>query len=129
MSDGQSSAEIFAEMLKELKKINSKLDTLFESNNKILELFTSSNRSTDSSLNPQIDVMALLTLPSAHRKTVMALYKFKKATAGELSSETGRLRAFESSLANDLVRMGYVKKKRVGHDIYFYIESQGEVEK
>jgi len=52
----------------------------------------------------------------------MALYKLEKATAEDLARETKRLRAVESASANQLVRMGYLKKKRQGRKVYFYIE-------
>lgn len=69
------------------------------------------------------DVMTLLSLPSSLRKTMLALYKLEEATAKDLSNETKRLRAVESAYANQLVRMGYLRKKRVGRQVYFYIES------
>jgi predicted transcriptional regulator len=46
----------------------------------------------------------------------------EKATADDLARETGRLRAVESSTANQLVRMGFIKKIRKGRDVYFYID-------
>ena len=55
--------------------------------------------------------------------------EFEKATAEELSIETKRLRAVESASANQLVRMGYLKKKRQGHKVYFYIEQKSEENK
>jgi predicted transcriptional regulator len=67
-------------------------------------------------------------LPMSLRKTVMVLYKLEKATAEDIAKETKRLRAVESSSANQLVRLGYLKKKREGRDVYFYIEPQLEAE-
>ena len=72
------------------------------------------------------DVLALLSLPTSLRKTVMVLYKLEKATAEDIAKETKRLRAVESASANQLVRLGYLKKKREGRDVYFYIEPQLE---
>jgi predicted transcriptional regulator len=63
------------------------------------------------------------------RKTVLVLYKLEKATAEDLAGETKRLRAVESASANQLVRMGYLSKKREGRDVYFYIESPMEIKK
>jgi predicted transcriptional regulator len=63
------------------------------------------------------------------RKTVMVLYKLEKATADDLANETKRLRAVESASANQLVRMGYLKKRREGREVYFYIESPMEMRK
>ena len=47
----------------------------------------------------------------------------------DLARETGRLRAVESSSANQLVRMGYLSKKREGRDVYFFIETSLESRK
>jgi DNA-binding MarR family transcriptional regulator len=56
----------------------------------------------------------------------MVLYRLEKATADDLAKETKRLRAVESAAANQLVRMGYINKKRNGRDVYFYIETPKE---
>ena len=56
----------------------------------------------------------------------MVLYRLEKATADDLAKETNRLRAVESATANELVRMGFIKKKREGRDVYFYIEPPEE---
>ena len=53
----------------------------------------------------------------------MALYQVEKATADDLARETSRLRAVESAAANELVRMGYVRKKRDGREVYFFINT------
>ena len=63
MSEQQSSAVLLAEIVKQLKAINSKLDQLLQ---------VSSSSNVESNF-PEIDVMTLLTLPASHRKTVMAL--------------------------------------------------------
>ena len=73
--------------------------------------------------------MSLLSLPMSLRKTVMVLYKLEKATAEDLAKETKRLRAVESASANQLVRMGYLRKRREGREVYFYIESPDGDEK
>ncbi|MEM2128231.1 MAG: helix-turn-helix domain-containing protein [Candidatus Methanomethylicaceae archaeon] len=51
-----------------------------------------------------------------------ALAKLLEARADEVAKMTGRVRAIESSYLNQLVRMGYVKKVRRGHQIYFSVE-------
>ncbi|MEM3881763.1 MAG: helix-turn-helix domain-containing protein [Candidatus Methanomethyliaceae archaeon] len=56
------------------------------------------------------------------RKTMTALAKLLEARADEVAKMTGRVRAIESSYLNQLVRMGYVKKVRRGHQIYFSVE-------
>ena len=112
----------------ELNQVNRKLDSMVELNGKILKtqeeflqrITNESYRREAVKLEP--DVMSLLSLPSSLRKTVMVLYKVKEATAEDLARETKRLRAVESASANQLVRMGYLKKKREGRKVYFYIE-------
>jgi len=111
-----------------LEQINSKIDPLIKSSEKILkiqmeilQLIKESKElkhTFETGFIP--DVMALLSLPSSVRKTMFALQKLGEATADDLSKETGKLRAVESSYANQLVRMGYIRKKRVGRKVVFY---------
>jgi len=115
-------------LVEKFKKMNEKLDSIVEVNTKILKtqeefLQRGTNKSypsKDTTLEP--DAMALLSLPASLRKTAMVLYKLNEATAEDLANETKRLRAVESASANQLVRMGYLKKKREGRKVYFYIE-------
>jgi len=115
-------------LVDELIQVNKKLDLMIELDGKMLKMQEESlQRITDKSyrrkaIKPAPDAMTLLSLPSSLRKTVMALYKLKEATAEGISRETKRLRAVESASANQLVRMGYLKKKREGRKVYFYIE-------
>jgi hypothetical protein len=104
-----------------LKSIDAKLGE-FSKNNKI----TINSPKESTQLKSTADIMTLLTLPSSLRKTAMALYKFKKANAIELSNETGRVRSIESNFANQLVRLNFAQKKRVGKVVYFFIESEVE---
>lgn len=114
-----------------LNRISDKLDTLLDVNKQLLkinETLLQRTEQTDppSEFNLEPDVMAILNLPLALRKTIMALYKLEEATADDLAKETNRLRAVESAAANELVRMGYIKKRREGRDVYFYIENTEE---
>ena len=116
-----------------LNQINNKLNEMIKSNERILEVNeTLLQRLISGEINPKIqstpqpDVMTLLSLPSALRKTAMVLYKLEEATADDLSKETKRLRAVESAAANELFRLGYIKKRREGRDVYFYIEPTEE---
>ena len=119
---------LLAMLVEKLKKMNEKLDSIVEVNTKILKTqeeflqrVTNKNYpSKDTMLEP--DAMALLSLPASLRKTAMVLYKLNEATAEDLANETKRLRAVESASAKQLVRMGYLKKKREGRKVYFYIE-------
>jgi len=118
-----------------LGQVNEKLDSIIELNGKILKMQEEflqriTNKSypmTELKLEP--DALSLLSLPMSLRKTVMVLYKLEKATADDLANETKRLRAVESASANQLVRMGYLKKRREGREVYFYIESPMEMRK
>lgn len=126
---------LLVKLVDEVNLVNQKLDSLIELNVKTLKalekcLRTGADKNFfTSELKPEPDTMSLLSLPMALRKTVMVLYKMEKATAGDLSRETKRLRAVESALANQLVRMGYIKKKREGREVYFYIEPALELRK
>jgi hypothetical protein len=122
-------AKVFLTMLvDEFNELNQKLESIVKVDGKILKtqeefLQKIANQSyPKDAIKLEPDVMTLLSLPSALRKTVMALYKLKEATAEDLSRETKRLRAVESAAANQLVRMGFLSKKREGRNVYFYIE-------
>jgi hypothetical protein len=117
----------------ELNMVSEKLGLLIESNGKVLRAqeellrLVSSKSQLGEELRLEPDAMSLLSLPMSLRKTVMVLYKLEKATAEDLAKETKRLRAVESASANQLVRMGYLRKRREGREVYFYIESPVEV--
>lgn len=122
-------------LVDEIKRVNEKLDFLIGRSAKgvgMLEEFlkkvnVTGLRGLELKLVP--DAMSLLSLPMSLRKTVMVLYRLERATAEELAKETKRLRAVESAAANQLVRMGYLKKAREGRDVYFYIDSPVEMKR
>lgn len=70
-----------------------------------------------------LDVMTLLSLPDHLRKTATVTSNLGKATAEEISEKTERARAVESGYLNQLVRMGYLKKERVGRKVLFSVIS------
>ena len=114
-----------------LNRLNHSLDTIVDFNARILkvneELLQKINgRGVKTELNLEPDALSLLSLPLSLRKTAMVLYRLERATADDLARETGRLRAVESASANQLVRMGYLKKSREGRTVYFYIDSSEE---
>jgi hypothetical protein len=122
---------VLARTLSLFQTISQQLDLLINISEKILEtqkefLQGIGSRSGDG-IPP--DPLSLLALPLSLRKTVMALYKLQRATAEDLGSETKRLRGIESAAANQLVRMGYLKKIRQGRKVYFYIEPSMEMTK
>jgi hypothetical protein len=126
---------LLIKLVGELKLVNRKLDSLIKLNRKALRMqeemprLVSSKGYSGMELKFEPDAMSLLSLPLSLRKTVMVLYKLEKATAEDLARETKRLRAVESASANQLVRMGYLSKRREGREVYFYIESPVEVRK
>ena len=122
-----------ASILGVLNQLNQKLDSLVNFNAQILRVneallqkLGSYNPEAKNDLSLDPDAFALLSLPLSLRKTVMVLYRLERATADDLARETGRLRAVESASANQLVRMGYLKKIREGRDVYFYIDVPSE---
>jgi hypothetical protein len=126
-------AGLLARIISELSEANEKLELLISLNRKLLQGQEKSRYKLSDEIKPSEelkiapDVMALLSLPMSLRKTVMVLYKLEKATAKDIAKETKRLRAVESSSANQLVRLGYLTKKREGRDVYFCIQPQVEV--
>ena len=113
-----------------LKKINSNLESLSRKVEKLIgvqEDFLEKLEYKDKTLNLDdipLDVATLLYLPDHLRKTALAISELKEATASEVSEKTGRVRAAESDYLNQLVSQGHLKKKRKGHDVYFYIEEE-----
>ena len=71
-----------------------------------------------------LDISILLRLPDHLRKTMLALAKLVEARADEVADITQRARAIESGYLNQLVRLGYVKKVRRKHQIYFTINDE-----
>ncbi|MDH7556921.1 MAG: hypothetical protein ACQXXL_07890 [Candidatus Methanosuratincola sp.] len=71
-----------------------------------------------------LDISILLRLPDHLRKTMLALAKLIEARADEVANITQRARAIESGYLNQLVRLGYVKKVRRKHQIYFTINDE-----
>ena len=122
---------LLVQLIEEIKLANKKLDLIIEQNGNNQNQKTKKKHDNKSIQKSRFtpDVLSLLSLPGHLRKTVISLYKLEKATAEELSIETKRLRAVESASANQLVRMGYLKKKRQGHKVYFYIEQKSEENK
>ncbi len=106
-----------------LKKINKNLEALNEKIDNILK--TQEPKENGLSLEGiPLDVATLLSLPDHLRKTAITICELKEATASEVAEKTGRVRAAESDYLNQLVSQGHVKKKRKGHDVYFYISEE-----
>jgi len=111
-----------------LRKINRNMELMSKKLDRLIDLQRSSGGQASRAGMPvpenlPLDVTTLLSLPDHLRKSALALANLGEATATDLSKETGRVRAVESDYLNQLVAMGYVKKKRKGRDVYFYIET------
>lgn len=119
-SDSLDVQALLAKLIEEVQQINQKLDKILSVQKDFVQTFEKTEWNKPNTLDP--DMLSLMGLPSALRKTVIALYKLGNATAEELSSETKRLRAVESAAANQLVRIGFIGKKREGRKVYFYIK-------
>jgi hypothetical protein len=109
--------DVLQKINRNLEQINIKLGRLLQS----ADLLQKTSREERKELEA-LDVMTLLSLPDHLRKTAMILSKLGRATASQVSTESGRARAVESGYLNQLVIMGHVKKLREGRDVYFYIE-------
>jgi hypothetical protein len=116
---------LLARLIDEVHQINQKLGKLLNTQEDLLKKLTKEESHKKIKLDP--DMLNLFSLPHALRKTVIALYKLEKATADDLSNETARLRAVESASANQLVRMGFLNKKREGRKVYFTLVDNLEI--
>lgn len=101
--------------IKLLEELNDKIDKILTTQYDILSVIKQNKYNCK-----PLDVFELLDLPDHVRKTAMAMNKFKKATAEDIALETGRERSIESAYLNQLVRSGYLKKKRDGRRVIFY---------
>jgi hypothetical protein len=61
----------------------------------------------------------LLLLPDHLRRTFVTLAKIGESDATTVSNHTGRCRAIESNYLNQLVRMGWLNKRRASRTTYF----------
>jgi len=108
-------------ILDELRKMNEKLDRMIKINEGILRGSLENRIPVEEpiKLEGALDAMTLLTLPDNLRKTALVMCKLSEATAQDVAGETGRKRAVESALLNELARMGHLAKYRKGRKIYF----------
>jgi len=117
--------DLLEKMNESLRKIDRQLSELSKKQDKILASITPgrSNYIEAGDLKDYpLDVVTLLSLPDHLRKTAMVLCKEGEATAEQIAKKTGRARAVESGYLNQLHTMRYVKKRRRGRDVYFYVE-------
>lgn len=113
--------EILVKIESQLRELNKKVDLLINIQKSNLKNPLMQEYKELIEADVPLDVVALLSLPDHLRKTAMALFELHKATAVMISEKTGRKRATESDCLNQLVRMGYLKKKREGLQVFFFI--------
>lgn len=111
----------FDELLGVLERISSSLESIERKLDQLITIQSPPEKPRMAIPECQpLDVMTLLTLSDHLRKTAMTICKLGKATASDVSKETKRARAVESSYLNQLVGMGHLKRERKGRDVYFY---------
>lgn len=129
MLDENDLKALLIKLIQEIHELNQKFDSVAKQSSKILnsqeellENFFKQNPN-DENIKLEPDMETLFSIPNSLRKTILALYKLEEATAEDLALETKRLRAVESSAANQLVRMGILNKRREGRKVYFSLNS------
>lgn len=61
----------------------------------------------------------VIRLPEHLRPAIMTVQELGDATADQVAERTGRSRGTESGCLNELVRLGLLKKHKVGRTAYF----------
>jgi len=110
-----------------LEKIRENLERLNDKMEVMIELQKHGKKDIQPFSDTPLDVMTLLSMPDHLRKTAMTICRCGRATAEEISEQTTRARAVESSYLNQLVIMGYLKKERKGRKAYFYADRESQV--
>lgn len=103
-----------------VRDLGGKLDKLIELQRK--HVVKGDLDSPESDATFPFDVDSIVSLPDHLIKTGIVIAKIERGTALEVAKETGRARAAESDYLNQLVSMGYLKKKRSMRKVVFYIE-------
>ena len=111
-----SNKELLTKIIYELNEVKAAQ----KSHEDLLQKIAGNHVLIDTRTEPESASMFLL--PFSLRKTIKVLLGMERATAADLAKQTKRLRAVESAAANQLVRLGYLKKTREGRTIYFSIE-------
>jgi hypothetical protein len=108
---------ILEQIFKEMMNVRQRLDNI---------------ENSFASWNPKpVDVpeSALISLPDHLRKTYVAVVTKGECDAIQVSNKTGRCRAIESNYLNQLLRMGWLSKRRISKAVHFRPIAQKELEK
>jgi ArsR family transcriptional regulator, lead/cadmium/zinc/bismuth-responsive transcriptional repressor len=103
---------MFSQILKEMQNIRIRLDYL---------------ENNISSWNPphiEVTETKLISLPDHLRKTYIAVVTKEECSAAQVSGLTKRSRAIESSYLNQLVRMGWLNKRKISKTTNFRSASE-----
>jgi len=104
-----------------LEALASKVDLLLASQKRTIPLRAVEEKTEKNQIPYEaLDVMTLLSLPDHLRKTAVTICKLGRATAADVSRDTGRARAVESNYLNQLVTMKHIQRERKGKKVYFY---------
>lgn len=114
---GKKPVRILDKIRESLEKLNEKMEIL-------IELQKTGRKDLQLLPDAPLDVMTLLSMPDHLRKTAMTVCRLGRATAEEVSEQTHRARAVESSYLNQLVIMGHLKKERKGRKAYFFVDKE-----
>jgi ArsR family transcriptional regulator, lead/cadmium/zinc/bismuth-responsive transcriptional repressor len=85
-----------------------------------------------SSWNPQPmqrSESSFVTLPDHLRKTYVVVATKGECDAVQVSNHTGRCRAIESNYLNQLLRMGWLSKRRISKAVHFRPVAKKQYEK
>ena len=78
------------------------------------------NRKPDLSKLDKEELIRLMELPNHLRETMLAVIALdREVTATDVSRRTGKARATESNVLNQLVRLTYLEKRKKGRTAYF----------
>jgi len=121
MGESQTESAFGSQLLRELQKLNTNVERLADMAD-VLARYLAKSEEKPGSTSVGLDADILITLPPHLRKTAMTLAKLGEATALQVSSETGRVRAAESERLNQLVEMGRIRKRRVGKTMVFAVK-------
>ena len=116
----ESTLALLKEISAGIGDLGKKLDRLIELQHK--HVMKGGLEGSESVATLPFDVDSIVTLPDHLTKTAMVIARLERGTALDVSKETGRARAAESDYLNQLVSMGYLKKKRSMRKVVFYVE-------
>lgn len=107
-------------IVKGYTRLNAKVNEIEREIRQLLQILTTPVKLTHN------ERLILLRLPTHLIKTYFTLQTFKKATATQVSKQTGKARAAESAYLNQLATMGFCLKNRDGREVVFWCNIERE---